>query len=217
MDNYKIVNCAHCNQKLKVPNNKNLKVTCPKCKTVFMVYAPNPNTKSSNNISFADELKNNYNPNLILEKQKELEDNTANSYASAIEICIKRQSKAVSINSSSLEGYYCYGDSPYTHRTDSPGYFIGDENPKIFFYKNAFGRYEGGVDIYNPGLTKVEETDRDKIIKFTRDRLQKLGFKNIAIRAEERLSPLHIGYTDFIMKERYKKFQSFVIYIKVSW
>ena len=35
---YKIINCPHCKQRLRVPKDKkNLKITCQKCKNNFIV------------------------------------------------------------------------------------------------------------------------------------------------------------------------------------
>lgn len=154
-------------------------------------------------MSFVDELKNNYRPENDLTRE-EIEKRWE---VKCIIWCIEKGCSEASQHSRTLEGYYCL---------NYDGHYIGKKPPKIFFYNN-FGKSKAFIEKKHPGIICFSKNSRDKIIENVKNELIKLGFHDFDVHAEDILSPLHVGYTSFLGRNKIEKFPSFSIYIKVIW
>ena len=57
MDDYKIVACHNCGQKLRIPANKTIIVTCPRCKFIFTEYAEEKKNETKSFIELMEEAE----------------------------------------------------------------------------------------------------------------------------------------------------------------
>lgn len=159
-------------------------------------------------MSFADDLRNNYQPNNTI---REKEEYKSDYIIRSIVLCTKKKCKEVSKNSRLLSGFFC---------SDYDGdFYIGNDAPRIFIYDNISEEKKRIIKHFEGGFGKQywSKESRDRIVENTKNELIKLGFRKVTVRAEEILTPVLVGYTEFLHRDKYEKFSSFRIFISVSW
>ena len=148
-------------------------------------------------MSFADQLRNNY----------QVSDNKP-LYINCIVSCVKDKAFEVSRTSRTVCGYAGHGYENWE---------LGN-NPFLYLYETNFGRYEKAIKtFYHYNIYMYNINDRDFIVKKVTSDLEKEGFCNVIVRAEETKKSFKIGTTEFLGRTKTIEYPAFKIYISVSW
>ena len=159
-------------------------------------------------MTFAEQMRNNYQPGPVLSEEEKRENGTADYLIMSTVYAVKEQCRKISAQARSLEGYYCFNYDEH---------YIGKDYPYTVFYKNDYCRDRGPIDHFNPGQSCLPHAHRDRVIAGVRNELNRLGFRQVDVHAEDVMGSLHVGHTSFLLRPKYKAFPAFRICVKVSW
>ncbi len=154
-------------------------------------------------MSFADQLRNNYNP----DTEQSLKERRMQYTVYDVTQAIKTTCNHISDRSRVLAGYYEEGyDMPIIRPVKS--------NTVTMFLLDS--------DVLRKQKEAVRDVvfsvrDQEELISRIRREVQKMGFSTMEVRAEACESRRKVGYTTFLAREKYVNFPAFCIYFKVTW
>lgn len=156
-------------------------------------------------MSFAGDLRTNYNPNSN-------ENDKINQYANSIVIAICKACTEVSKTNRKLSGYY------YTSGGDHP-----EINPSLytrFVYDRTWSKGEReAIQFLNPGIVyhTYSKNFPVQVVHLVRQQLIAKGFLNPVVKFENIMVRVMRGHSAVLLRTKYVDYPGFKFYVDVSW